>query len=92
MYSPTIHSLRARPTWMRYRGHAWRPNIEMAASMLLPTFVVMGVLWAGLAKGGLMVPEHAGMLACMLIAMLYRRDEYSCAAHHHGHAGAAIAA
>ena len=28
--------------WMRYGGHAWRPNIEMAASMLIPAFVVMG--------------------------------------------------
>jgi hypothetical protein len=27
--------------WMRYRGHAWRPTIEMAASMLLPTFAAM---------------------------------------------------
>jgi hypothetical protein len=67
--------------WMRYRGHAWRANIEMAASMLIPTFVVMGVFAAGLAKGGLMVPEHIGMLACMLAAMLLRRDEYSCSAH-----------
>jgi hypothetical protein len=67
--------------WMRYRGHAWRPNAEMAASMLIPTFAVMGVLWAGVADGGLGVIEHVGMLACMLIAMLLRRDEYS-AAHH----------
>jgi hypothetical protein len=67
--------------WMRYRGHAWRPNAEMAASMLIPTFAVMAVFWAGLANGGLMVPEHAGMLTCMLVAMLLRRDQYSCAAH-----------
>lgn len=33
--------------WMRYPGHAWRPNTEMAASMLIPTFAVMGALWAG---------------------------------------------
>jgi hypothetical protein len=78
--------------WMRYRGHRWRPNIEMAASMLTPTFAVMGVLWAGIASGGLMVPEHAGMLTCMLLAMLLRRDEYSGAAHHHGHARPAVAA
>lgn len=78
--------------WMRYRGHAWRPNLEMAASMLIPTFAVMAVLWAGVAKGGLMVPEHAGMLACMLIAMLFRRDEYSCASHRHVYTRPAIAA
>jgi hypothetical protein len=66
--------------WMRYRGHAWRPNLEMAASMLVPTFAVMAVLSAGAATtGALMVPEHVGMLLCMLVAMLARRDEYACA-------------
>jgi hypothetical protein len=76
--------------WMYYRGHGWRVNAEMAASMLVPTFVVMAVLWTGAAKSGLMVPEHIGMLACMLGAMLLRRDEYSCAghaSHRRGHAG-----
>jgi hypothetical protein len=71
--------------WMRYRGHAWRPNMEMAASMLIPTFAVMGLLWAGLASSAtVMVPEHAGMLGCMLAAMLLRREEYSCAGRAHG--------
>jgi hypothetical protein len=78
--------------WMRYRGHSRRANIEMAGSMLLPTFAVMGVLWAGAAKGTLMVPEHAGMLTCMLVAMLLRRDEYSCASHHNRHPHPAIVA
>jgi flagellar biosynthetic protein FliP len=68
--------------WMRFRGHAWRPNLEMSASMLIPTFVVMALLTAGVATSGtLMVPEHVGMLACMLVAMLMRRDEYSCSVH-----------
>jgi hypothetical protein len=68
--------------WMRLRGHAWRPNAEMAASMLVPTAVVMVVLSAGLAtSGALMVPEHVGMLTCMLVAMLVRREEYSGAGH-----------
>jgi hypothetical protein len=78
--------------WMRYRGHTWRANIEMSASMLIPTFAVMGLLLAGAAKGTLMVPEHAGMLSCMLAAMLLRRDEYSCAAHSYRRARPAIAA
>jgi hypothetical protein len=93
MYTFVMALTMAAPmiAWMRYRGHAWRPNIEMAASMLIPTFAVMAVLWAGIAKGGLMVPEHAGMLSCMLVAMLLRRDEYSCATHQHGHAHPAVA-
>ena len=69
--------------WMQYRGHSWRANAEMAASMLVPTAGVLVLLWSGVATGAgtLMVVEHAAMLACMLAAMLLRRDEY---AHPHG--------
>ena len=67
--------------WMRYRGHGWRPNAEMAASMFLPSFGAVAVLAAGLADfGTAMVAEHVVMLPAMLVAMLLRVDEYS-----HGH-------
>src|SRR5688572_29236688 len=33
-------------SWMRYRGHGWRANVEMAASMVLPTFAAVGLLAA----------------------------------------------
>src|SRR5215211_6053553 len=33
--------------WMRYRGHAWQPCLEMAASMVIPTLVAIALLWAG---------------------------------------------
>jgi hypothetical protein len=69
--------------WMRYCGHTWRANLEMAASMLVPTFAAMALLSAGVGtRGSLTVPEHAAMLSCMLAVMLLRRDEYSCATHH----------
>ena len=29
--------------WMRYRGHGRRANLEMSASMLVPTFAVMAL-------------------------------------------------
>ena len=68
--------------WMRFRGHAWRPTAEMAASMLLPAFAAMALAWTVVtAVGTLMVVEHAAMLAAMLVAMLVRRDEYM-GAHH----------
>jgi hypothetical protein len=65
--------------WMAYRGHGRRPNTEMAASMFLPTFAVIGLLWAGLVTSpmALMTLEHVAMLPSMLAAMLLRRDEYS---------------
>ena len=68
--------------WMAYRGHGWRANAEMSASMFLPTFAVIGVLATGWATdtGVLMVAEHLAMLLAMAGAMLLRPAEY---AHHH---------
>jgi hypothetical protein len=65
--------------WMAHRGHGARPNAEMAASMFLPTFGVIGLLGAGLVTDpmALMTLEHVAMLPSMLAAMLLRRDEYS---------------
>ena len=65
--------------WMRYRGHGWRPSMEMAGAMFVPTFGAIGLLWADLAGdiGMLVALEHVAMLLAMLVAMLLRRDEYS---------------
>jgi hypothetical protein len=68
--------------WMRYRGHGWRANAEMAASMVLPTFVAIGLLAVGMGIGTLLVGEHVAMLLGMLAVMLLRPEEY---AHHRGH-------
>jgi hypothetical protein len=70
--------------WMRYRGHGWRANTEMAASMLLPTFAAIALLEGGVVEGVglLVVVEHVAMLLGMLVAMLLRPDEYT---HHHAH-------
>jgi hypothetical protein len=72
--------------WMMYRGHGRRANTEMSASMFLPTFAVIGLLWADLVTdlGTLMVVEHIAMLAAMAGVMIARPAEY---AHHHHHAG-----
>ena len=75
--------------WMRYRGHGWRANAEMSASMILPTFAAIAVLGAGLVDvGTLLVVEHIAMLLGMLAAMLLRLDEYT---QHHGHSELAAA-
>ena len=71
--------------WMRYRGHGWRANTEMAASMVVPTLAAIGVLAAGaMSIGALLVVEHVAMLLGMLAAMLLRPDEYTHHAHGHG--------
>jgi len=74
--------------WMFRRGHTWRPSVEMAASMFLPTFAVIGLKWGGLVEdfGALMLIEHMAMFPSMLVAMLLRLDEYTG---HPGHAHSA---
>ena len=76
--------------WMRYRGHDWRPCWEMAASMIIPTIGAMSLLALGLVtdSGALMGLQHAVMFPAMLVAMLLRPHEYTCA---HGHRAPATA-
>jgi hypothetical protein len=76
--------------WMRFRGHAWQPCLEMGASMVLPTLGTLALLGAGIVEGAgaLMLILHAVMLPAMLVAMLLRRDEYSGHHHHHREATA----
>ena len=71
--------------WMRHRGHGWRANTEMSASMLVPTFGAIALLQADVVDdvGALLVVEHVAMLLGMLGAMLLRPTEYT---HHHAEA------
>jgi hypothetical protein len=64
--------------WMRHRGHGWASIGEMAAAMYLPFIVLFVPFWAGLlSSGGVLGFGHVLMLAGMVVAMLYRRDEYT---------------
>jgi hypothetical protein len=74
--------------WMRYRGHGWAPVWEMTASMFVPSFLAIGLLWAGTVEDSdtLLLIQHAGMLPSMLAVMLLRLSEYTG---HGGHAHAA---
>jgi hypothetical protein len=69
--------------WMRWRGHRWQPTLEMAASMVVPTLGVVGLLAFDLVDdiGALLAVEHVAMFGAMLAVMLMRRGEYS----HHAH-------
>lgn len=76
--------------WMRRMGHGWRPCVEMAAGMYVPTFAVIALMAAGtLEFMDAMMWEHVAMLPSMLLVMLLRREEYSCDPRHHHHAATA---
>jgi hypothetical protein len=65
--------------WMRYRGHGWAPVWGMTASMFVPSFAAIGLLWAGTVEGAeaLLLIQHIGMLPSMLAVMFLRLDEYT---------------
>ena len=69
--------------WMIYRGHGRRANMEMSASMFVPTFAVVALTWADVVTdtGALMTIEHVAMFVAMAAVMLLRPAEYI---HRHG--------
>jgi hypothetical protein len=78
--------------WMRWRGHGWRPCLEMAAAMIVPATGVIALLEVGVVETVwlLMTLEHVAMFGAMFAVMIARPDEYS---HGRGesHDGAAAA-
>ena len=65
--------------WMRIRKHSWQLNAEMAASMIVPTLVLLPICELGLLpRMSLMMGAHVLMIPAMLGVMLYRWRDYTC--------------
>lgn len=72
----------AMSAWMRYRGHGWRPTLEMAAAMYLPFVVLFPPMWMGaMSPDAMLVAGHVLMLPAMAGAMLLRLGEYTHTCH-----------
>jgi hypothetical protein len=65
-------------TWMRFRGHEWRPTLEMASTSIILAFGVIGAAGIGLIGESDRL-ESFTSLACpvMLVPMALRWDLYS---------------
>jgi hypothetical protein len=73
--------------WMRRRGHGWRSSAEMSAAMFVPALALIGCYRLHAVAAGSICPlACAAMIPAMIVAMLYRFDEYT------GHRHAAAAA
>ena len=73
--------------WMIFRGHGWRPSLEMAAAMLAPVAAIVGLRILGVDNylPWLAKASCPSMYPAMLAAMLYRRDHYTGQAGHSTH-------
>jgi peptidoglycan/LPS O-acetylase OafA/YrhL len=68
----------AMTAWMRFRGHTWRPCVEMGAAMYLPFVVLFVPMWAGrISSGAMFLWGHVLMLVAMAGAMAIRPHEYA---------------
>lgn len=64
--------------WMSYRGHSRARNVEMAASMVVPSVFAAILAWAGvLGEAGALALQHGIMIPAMLAVMLWRYQEYA---------------
>jgi FtsH-binding integral membrane protein len=64
--------------WMRHRHHSWRSSLEMAVAMLVPAIALIGLLWLELITIGPACGLYCAlMLPAMVVAMLWRRHEYT---------------
>jgi hypothetical protein len=72
--------------WMRYRGHSWERGGEMALAMNLPVLPVLGLyVFDVVGFDGVLALQMALMIPAMLVAMLYRKEEYSARHTTHRH-------
>jgi hypothetical protein len=70
--------------WMRYRGMAWRPTLEMSGATMIVGLLIIVAYWLDIvAKNGLI--ELQTSLACpvMLAVMLVRFPLYAGTMAHH---------
>lgn len=70
--------------WMRFRGHEWRPTLEMASTSIILPILLIGAAWLGIIPDSSRL-EWLKRLVCpvMLIPMLFRLDLYTV--HHANH-------
>lgn len=70
--------------WMRIRGCGWPAILEMSLAMYIPFVGMYPFYWAGLvSEMAIMIVGHVLMVPAMVVAMLFRLDEYTGAHHHH---------
>lgn len=70
--------------WMRIRGCGWPAIAEMSLAMYVPFVIMYPFYWGGLVSdGAVMMVGHVLMVPAMVVAMLFRLNEYT---HGHKHA------
>jgi hypothetical protein len=89
VFAMTFNMTLPMVAWMRHRGHSWERGGEMAAAMFVLAFALLVPLWFGVISARVVLPlEMALMIPTMILAMLYRIDEYS--GHPHTPAGRSV--
>jgi hypothetical protein len=63
---------------MRFRGHEWRPTLEMASTSIILAILLVGLGWLSiLPRSSLFDLLTRFVCPVMLIPMLFRLDHYT---------------
>lgn len=64
--------------WMRHRGHAWRNSAEMSAAMFVPVVALIACYRMDAVAAGSICPiACSAMIPAMVVAMLFRLEDYT---------------
>jgi hypothetical protein len=78
VFAMTFNMTLPMTLWMHHRGHSWERGAEMAAAMFGLAVALLVLFWLGVISDDVVLPlEMALMVPVMVLAMLYRVDEYS---------------
>lgn len=70
--------------WMRLRGMAWRPTLEMAGSAVAAGVLMVAGYWAGIVPASVLTESVCGVACVAMVGvMLFRFRLYSTG--HHAH-------
>jgi hypothetical protein len=74
----TVNMTAPMVAWMRFRGMAWRPTVEMAAAMVILALLILLAGWTGIvAMDTIPWLAHGLMMPAMLVPMLLRLELYT---------------
>ena len=78
VFAMTFNMTLPMVAWMHHRGHSWERGGEMAAAMFVLALACLVLFWLGTISADVVLPlEMALMIPAMVVAMLYRFDEYA---------------
>ena len=68
--------------WMRIRGMAWRPTLEMAGAAVAAGLLMVAGYWAGIVPASVLTESVCGVVCVVMVALMLLRFRLYSSSHH----------